>query len=256
MILKNIIKNKIQKFAYSRGYEIFRIGVDITNRDMEIIHAAKPYTVTDTSAMKSLIDSVRYIIDNNISGSFVECGVWRGGSIMIIIKVLQQMGIKDRTIHLFDTFEGLNIPTEYDVRESGEVASQLDYKKFGKDSQVKIDSVIQRINNTKYPKDKIIFHKGEVEKTLPKIIVDDIALLRLDTDWYESTKVEMEYLYPKLVHRGILIIDDYGIWKGAKKAVDEYFNKNNLHPFLSRINTVGVRLLVKSFNNISNKNQN
>ena len=246
MTFINSIKNKVQKFAYSRGYEIFRIGDDINPHDMEIIREVKPYTLTDTSAMKSLIDTVRHIIDNNISGSFVECGVWRGGSVMIIIKVLQQMGIKDRTIHLFDTFEGLNVPTEFDVRESGEVASELDYAEPGKDPQVQMDSVIKRIHDTGYPENKIFFHKGEVEKTLPKNTLDDIALLRLDTDWYESTQVEMEYLYPKLINGGILIIDDYGVWKGAKKAVDEYFEKNNLHPFLSRINTVGVRLLVKS----------
>lgn len=245
MTFINTVKNKVQKFAYARGYEIFRIGDDITSQDMEIIHAVKPYTLTDTSALKSLIDSVRHTIDNKITGCFVECGVWRGGSIMAIIKTLQQMNITDREIHLFDTFEGLNTPTEFDVRESGEIASKLDYAKAGKDPRVKIDNVMQRIHDIGYPKDKIIFHVGEVEKTLPKEPINNIALLRLDTDWYESTKIEMEYLYPQLVDGGILIIDDYGIWKGAKKAVDEYFQNNNLHLFLSRINTVGTRLVVK-----------
>ena len=199
MTFINTVKNKVQKFAYARGYEIFRIGDDITLQDMEIIHAVKPYTLTDTSALKSLIDSVRHMIDNKITGCFVECGVWRGGSIMAIIKTLQQMNITDREIHLFDTFEGLNTPTEFDVRESGEIASKLDYAKAGKDPRVKIDNVMQRIHDTGYPKDKIIFHVGEVEKTLPKETINNIALLRLDTDWYESTKIEMEYLYPQLV---------------------------------------------------------
>ena len=243
----NLIKKKILKFSFSRGYEISRIWDDTTPEDEEIIRAVKSFTLTDTFAMKNLIDSVRYLIENNITGSFVECGVWRGGSVMIIIKTLQQMGINDREIHLFDTFGGfIGVDTtKFDVRESGEVAAEIDYTEPGSDPHVLIDSVMKRIASTEYPKNKIFFHKGKVEKTLPKNSLEDIALLRLDTDWYESTKIEMENLYPKIVKGGILIIDDYGVWKGAKKAVDEYFKKNNIHLFLSRINYIGARILVK-----------
>ena len=239
----NFIKGSFQKFLYSKGYEVFRIAEDISSQDMQIINQVRPFTVTDTSALKSLIHSVKHIIENNIPGDFVECGVWRGGSIITIIKVLQQMGIKDRTIHLFDTFEGLNSPTEVDVRVSGEIASESDYVKLGEDPLVKFDSVVKRIQSEGYPQDKIIFHKGEVEQTLQKNSLDCIALLRLDTDWYESTKIEMEVLYPKVVNGGIVIIDDYGIWKGAKQAVDEYF-KDDL-PYLHYVD-YSCRVIIKS----------
>jgi len=239
------LKRHIQKIAYNFGYEIFRIGDDITEKDMDIIRTAKPYTLTDTSTMKSLIEAVKYLEQNKIEGSFVECGVWRGGSVLVMIKTLQQLGVNDREIYLFDTFAGLNKPTNVDVKESGEVALELDYNPEKKDEKTSLEIVKKTILDTGYDNSKIHFIKGEVEKTLSKTNLDKIALLRLDTKWYESTKCEMEYLYPRLLPKGVLIIDDYGIWKGSKKAVDEYFAKNNINPFLTRINTVGARLLIK-----------
>ena len=83
-----------------------------------------------------------------------------------------------------------------------------------------------------------------MEDTIPKNSPEKISILRLDTDWYESTKHELEYLFPRLSSGGILIIDDYGHFKGAKKAVDEYFTKNKIQYFLNRIDYTG-RLIVK-----------
>jgi hypothetical protein len=93
--------------------------------------------------------------------------------------------------------------------------------------------------------DQMIFVKGKVEDTIPNTIPEQIALLRLDTDWYESTKHELIHLYPKLIKKGILIIDDYGHWKGCKEAVDEYFAQHKIHLMLNRIDYTG-RLAVKT----------
>jgi O-methyltransferase len=78
-----------------------------------------------------------------------------------------------------------------------------------------------------------------VEDTIPASVPEQIALLRLDTDWYESTKCELEILFPRLVKGGVIIIDDYGCWQGARKAVDEYFNKNNIAILLNRMDDTG-----------------
>jgi len=99
--------------------------------------------------------------------------------------------------------------------------------------------------STKYPKDNLIFVKGKVENTIPAIIPDKISILRLDTDWYESTYHELVYLFPKLVKDGVLIIDDYGHWKGAREAINRYFQEKKIKILLNRIDYTS-RIAIKS----------
>ncbi len=82
------------------------------------------------------------------------------------------------------------------------------------------------MEKTQYNKDKIHYVKGKVEDTLKHTYPDPLSILRLDTDFYSSTKVLLDVLYPLLVQGGYLIIDDYGVWQGAKKAADEYFGED------------------------------
>jgi O-methyltransferase len=89
--------------------------------------------------------------------------------------------------------------------------------------------------STGYPEEKVHFIKGKVEETLPSVLPDQLALLRLDTDWYESTKHELIHLFPLLDSRGLLIIDDYGHWQGVRKAIDEYFSEHKLNLYLHRV---------------------
>ena len=98
--------------------------------------------------------------------------------------------------------------------------------------------------STGYDKSKIHLVKGKVEETIPKTLPERIALLRLDTDWYASTKHEMLHLFPRLVPGGVLILDDYGSWLGARKAVDEYIAENKVKIFLCRVDNSG-RVAVK-----------
>ena len=109
-----------------------------------------------------------------------------------------------------------------------------------------LDAVREAVLSSGYPSRKITFVKGRVEDTLPQAAPEKIAILRLDTDWYESTRHELETLYPRLVRGGVLILDDYGHWQGAKKAVDEYIEKNDLKLFLSRTDYTG-RVAIKAF---------
>lgn len=107
-----------------------------------------------------------------------------------------------------------------------------------------IDDVKANFSNASLLSENIIFVQGDVLQTLEKIAPDKISVLRLDTDWYESTKKEMDILYPRICLDGVLMIDDYGYWKGSKKAVDEYFEKNGSRPFLQYIDDTG-RLGIK-----------
>lgn len=195
--------------------------------DKEIFHnIVKPYTMTSSERINCLFDSLEHIRDNNIQGDYIECGVWKGGNILGIINYLEYHNILDPTIWLYDTFSGMTNPTLHDVDHVGVFASSvLD--------QVKCESPLQEVksilSNSRYPSEKIRFVIGDICQTLldETNVPEKISLLRLDTDWYESTKIELEVLWEKLVPGGILIIDDYGHWQGCRKAVDKFFKDKN-----------------------------
>lgn len=216
----------------------------------DIYNFCKPYTMTSVERMYALYKATEYIIKNNIPGDFVECGVWRGGSSLLIIKTLQKFNVTNRKIWLFDTFDGMSNPTDNDKDFSNKTAETLlRQEKKNNNSYIwayaTLEDVQTNINLAAYPSNLVNYIKGKVEDTLPKKkYFDSCALLRLDTDWYESTKIELEYFYPLLINKGVLIIDDYGHWQGCRKAVDEYFKKLNFFPLLQRIDYTG-RLFIK-----------
>ena len=217
---------------------------DFTQEEIEIIESVKDYTLTSARRIKTLINSVHYIVDNKIEGSIVECGVWKGGSIMAVAKTLMSLNNFDRDLYLFDTFEGMTDPTDFDISVRNEKAFEVMQKAKVKGDEltlsiVSLDQVKKAVFSTGYTKEKFHFIKGKVEDTLQKQAPQKISLLRLDTDWYESTKNELIYLFPRLAKGGVLIIDDYGYWTGSKKAVDEYFNEKNIPFLINRIDSSG-----------------
>ena len=203
--------------------------------------------MTSLARLASLVDAVTYVSENNIAGDFAECGVWRGGSMMAVALTLLDLGENDRSLYLYDTFEGMSEPTEHDQDAEGNSADEQlrnTPKGTGVWCEASIEDVTANILSTGYPEEKIHLVKGKVEDTIPNTLPGNLALLRLDTDWYESTKHELDHLYPLLAPSGVLIIDDYGYWKGARKAVDEYFANSKESHFLHRIDNTG-RVLIK-----------
>jgi len=242
----NLSKKIIQKSLYLFGYTIasnFDPVIDKDKRFRRIYDGCKKYTMTSKERMYSLYKSVEYIIKTGIPGDFAECGVWRGGSAMLIAFTLIELNVTNQKIYLYDTFEGMTQPTEYDrgVSDSKILAFDKWKKKQKKDYNKWCYASLSEVKNnmalTNYPKNNIVFVKGKVEETIPKIIPSEISLLRLDTDWYESTKHELIHLFPLLSKNGVLIIDDYGCWAGSKKAVDEYFSNGGI--LLNRIDSYG-----------------
>ena len=218
--------------------------------DLEIAEKVRGKTATSINRIVGLIDSVRYVCENKIPGAFVECGVWRGGSAMVAALKLIEMGDQSRDLFLYDTFEGMSEPTDADVMFDGTSAKELlnpnekkedlaNYWCFATDHTVRAN-----VLSTGYPGARVHLIKGKVEETIPAQMPSQISILRLDTDWFESTAHELEHLYPLLAPNGVLIIDDYGHWAGARKAVDEYFSKLHPKPFLSRMDYTG-RLAIK-----------
>jgi O-methyltransferase len=224
---------------------------DFSDQKIQIWQKVKNYTMTSPERIACMIDAAEYITTNDIPGAIVECGVWRGGSTMAAAFSLLDLGEHDRKLYLYDTFEGMPPPEKEDIRHDGVPAENLlhHHEKSLDDNYIAyapIDHVKNNLLSTGYQSDHIHFVTGKVEDTIPGTLPGQIAILRLDTDWYASTLHELIHLYPKLSPGGILIIDDYGWWKGARKAVDEYFCSLNPKPFLSRIDDTG-RSAVKPF---------
>ncbi len=246
-----MIKAAILKFFNARGFQIIRSSTGYSAEELGIIEKVKPFTGTGSERLTALINSVKYLVSNKIEGDFVECGVWRGGSMMAAMYTLQALRAIPRDIHLFDTFEGMSEPSDRDVMFDGQKAKDLlegTEKKEGPGNYwcwASLGDVRQNVLATGYPKEKIHFVKGKVEDTIPKTAPEKIALLRLDTDWYESTAHELKHLYPRLSDKGVLIIDDYGHWQGARQAVDEFFSQQSFQPLFNRLDYTG-RLVIKS----------
>jgi hypothetical protein len=205
----------------------------------KFISIVKPYTMTSTERIRSLFQSLEYIRKNNIDGDIIECGVWKGGNILGCLEYMKYHNIK-KTVWLYDTFSGMTQTTKFDVDLNGVSGERWESK-----CDCSLDDVKNIIDEKKYPNNKIKFIVGDITKTLKEKnnIPETISLLRLDTDWYESTKVEMEGLYPNLVGGGVLIIDDYGHWVGAKKAVDDYFTFINKKPIIETIDYTGIKII-------------
>jgi hypothetical protein len=241
----------------SEGDNVRRADIESSLSDdhREIVARAQPYTMTGPERLAAAIDAVEYVVAREIPGALAECGVWRGGSVLAMVLALQRLGVTDRDIYLFDTFEGMTAPTDADTSSfDGPAVPAWNRAAANKQrlwdwwfdpSDVSVDRVRDVLSSTGYPSDRLHFVVGNVESTLPREAPDELAVLRLDTDWYESTRHELEHLYPRLVRGGVLIIDDYGHWDGCRKAVDEYFANSSPPILLSRID-YAARLGVKS----------
>ena len=200
----------------------------------EVWSVVKRYTMTNKKRINALINTVEYTIENGFEGDFVECGVWRGGSVMAMIMTLQRLGV-EKKIWLYDTYEGMSEPTDEDVHNGKHANDMMEANSFIK-CIATIDKVKASISQLDY-KGELVYVKGKVEDTIPGEAPEKISFLRLDTDWYESTKHELIHLYPRLAENGVMIIDDYNFWDGSTKAVNEYFTEGKE---LTKISTCGV----------------
>ena len=251
-----MMKSGLRKLLYSMGYEIKKQG-EVENEEIiahgvveedfrQIYDQARPYTMTTALEMYNLYNSVQHIVANNIAGDIVECGVWRGGSAMVCALTLLALGDNERRLFLYDTYEGMPEAamqdTTYHDHTATDVRDRLQDGQ-GKWNFASLEEVRHNILATGFPEERIVFVKGKVEETIPGSLPEQISLLRLDTDFYQSTLHEFEYLYPLLSNQGVLIVDDYDYWQGARQATDEYFAKHGINILLQRMDVgrIGVK---------------
>lgn len=197
------------------------------------------YTELPAHTLYNLYCAARYLVSAQIDGDFVECGVLLGGSVMMSQLVLARHERASRRVYALDTFSGfVTRNTEFDIDlQTGAPAGVVEPERHDHS-----EGAIANMKSINYPHLRVI--KGDVLQTIPKLDIDRIALLRLDTDTYETTKFELESLYDRVVQGGVIIVDDYGYTLGCKKAVDDFLT-TRAPVMMQRINK-NVRCWIKS----------
>lgn len=252
--LDYLVKNKnLSTLLANRTSQLYGVDFDMEQDFLPILGKVITYTMTGPYRMYGMYKIMEYIVKNHIEGDIVECGVWKGGSCMTAACSLMSFNDISRKIYLYDTFDqgfdkeeqhendtfvgGFNDPSNYHL---GELTPVGGVYRYPTEEEVKNNLI-----STNYPADKIITVKGKVQETIPKIIPEKIAVLRLDTDFYESTYHELNHLYERLSKNGVLIIDDYGHCKGSMMATNQYFQENNINIMLTKIDTnsrMGIKI--------------
>jgi Macrocin-O-methyltransferase (TylF) len=195
----------------------------------------RTHTMCSNARLRGLYRAVRYVIGHDIAGDVVECGSARGGSAALMALTLRQLKAQ-RKLWLFDTFEGLPAPSSHDP--DFEVADLFTGTCVGTLDEV--HELFKRLNVA----DDVAFVKGLFQDTLPATPIPTIAVLHIDGDWYESVKVCLDSLYDKVVSGGVIQLDDYGYWEGARKAVREFLDQREIEAPLQRLDYSG-RFLIK-----------
>lgn len=251
-----MIKSLLKKIVSSFGYEVKKAQCyDLNEEAIRAIKQIRSHTMLPQERLITLYQQVVFCEKHAVQGCFVECGVWKGGAVGLMALANMEYGSSRRHIHLFDSFQEICEPDESvdgkrvmeSVRKKlGNVSleGRLEpligvYDAIGGPGTLEQNQVLLE-KTIGYDADYLHYHVGWFQETLPVVSpgLGDIAILRLDGDWYASTKICLEYLYEKVVPGGFVIIDDYGAYEGCRKAVDEFMQKNNLNVYLNHVDSI------------------
>lgn len=259
----SILKRAVKSAFRAAGFDVVRrqdpaplnqrYPAELTADERDIIDYVKSRRLTSVEEPRiwATVMACRYVIERGIDGDFVECGVWRGGLALAAAAMFRHHGWK-RRVYLFDTFAGMTVPGEGDIRIADNAPALPEFQDRDRATHnewcyAPLDEVRGHFRDAGLLDDSIVFVEGDVRQTLDDTsrLPAAIAVLRLDTDWYESTLKELRVLYPRLCAGGVLLIDDYGHWAGARKATDSYFATDAPRPFLHYTDYAG-RAAVKA----------
>lgn len=250
--MKLILSKLVKKLFSFIGYKISKINnydksimpVELSESDQNIIRYVfdNNLSMTSLERLSSTALACKYVVQNNIPGDFVECGVWRGGHAIIAAHFFKKYS-SSRNIWLFDTFNGMTKPTntDFELSSGNQAINEFNKNNFASGNKwcyASLEDVKENFKKLNLLSDKIKFIQGDILETLDfdQNIPNSISLLRLDTDWYQSTAKELKILYPNLSKNGVLCIDDYGHWSGSKRATDDFFSSGEyILPFFQAI---------------------
>ncbi len=264
MLLKKI-KSKVNSFLKIFGYKISKVNRNISIAEESDFEAktrkeVKKYTEAGDFSIFNFFRACKYLFDNNIEGDFVEAGVYQGGMLILFAKILEKNPHESsRLIYGYDTFSGMTEPSEFDVKykhknEFNYTAERIINEKIKNNTldqwvNCSLENVKKNLVLNLKSLKNIKLVVGDVRKTLLDInnIPEKISLLRIDTDFFDSTKVVLEKMYSKVEIGGVIILDDYGSWSGSKRAADDFFKEKNLKPFLF-VSNESERIFIKTTN--------
>lgn len=251
------MKKSVRSALARAGIEVTRkrrrlFPVELTSAETGLFNHVRrnELSMVGDEGLFATIMACKHVAEENVEGDFVECGVWRGGNALLATGVFKLQNSTRKT-YLFDTFGGMTEPSEFDTSAFEERAAIERFRDGQREDHnewiyASEEEVSGNFREAGLLHENVVMIKGDVLATLEdeRNLPERIAVLRLDTDFYESTKRELEILYPRLSIGGVLIIDDYGHWQGSRAAVDEYFRKHCNRPFLQYVDytvRVGVR---------------
>ena len=232
------VRRALRRYGYDltrlpRGKQPFTYPLDFDDAAKAVCAAVEPYTLTRPERIGALRAAVHHVVDADVPGAFVECGVWKGGSMMAVALALLEKRVTDRDLYLFDTYGPIPAPEDVDVDVHGVDAVHGWTAYMEQQAFTGMEEVRANLASTGYPADRVHLVAGLVEETLPDRAPEQVAVLRLDTDYYASTRHELQTLWPRVPVGGFLVVDDYGHFAGARQAVDEFFGDER--PFLHRV---------------------
>ena len=222
------------------------LPADFSPEMRALVTRVSPYTMVVPARIHTLVSAVEHVVRHEVPGAILECGTWKGGCMMAVALTLQRLGVTDRELVLSDLFGGgWPLPTEHDIHHGKRALDEaLASRQLAipnpPEMIYSLEEVQANLASTGYPAEHIRYVPGDVAQTMPAQAPGQIAILRLDTDYYESTLHELRTLYPRLSPNGILIIDDYGEWEGSRRAVHEFLEETGLPLFLFRTDASGV----------------
>lgn len=184
----------------------------------------KPDSQLDIYGLEQLHRLARAVDQEGVAGDIVECGVYQGGSAALLGYALRRMsGL--RHLWLFDSFQGLPSPTTVDGLRAQDRKGTL----AGEEARVR-----QLLHKVRAPADRVHIVPGWFHETFPGTGVDQVALLHIDADWYESVKLCLEHFYDRLEPGGVVVLDDYGVWPGCEAAFQDFLRERALKLELTR----------------------
>lgn len=240
----NCLRGKIRKIVYTilskilskRGLFLYhKLKFDPTMREIGKDHPIMAHTMVGLRRMNNIQFCIEDVLEKNVQGDLIETGVWRGGSVIFMRAILKAYGVTNRKVWAADSFQGLPKPDEKTYP-----ADQGDIHYLMTNLAVPLVEVQENFAKYGLLDDQVVFLEGWFKDTLPVAPIQQLALMRLDGDMYESTMDALQALYPKLSRGGYVIIDDYGYHEACRQAVEDYRKANAINDEIIQIDWTGV----------------
>jgi hypothetical protein len=251
-----MVKSSLKSLFDALGYEVKPkpVSDDAFDNDFDReahaqIARVRAHSMLPYARLYSLYEQAVYCERAGIPGAFVECGVWKGGAMGLMALANQMHGRAPRDLHLFDSFEGIPEPDE-SVDGARAIAEARAAGGAARGNLVPLGGMYESPGTLEanrallegiigYDPARLHYHAGWFQQTLPRDVaaIGPIAILRLDGDWYASTKICLDHLFDRVVTRGFVIVDDYGRYDGCRRAADEFLGARGIETYLHRIDS-------------------